>query len=141
MAEYGEWVRKRAVLSDVTAQKEYGVSRDFILRGIQSGRLEYREGVIWGNPYLRILRSQLEHYIAEELGSTYLGSKKRLKELRTIKKEMADLKQRLDELEARKAELEGQMGEQGTDQRTLPEPQTAGYSLKKHRSRGKRNGP
>jgi hypothetical protein len=27
MAEYGEWDRKGAVLSDVTAQKEYGVTR------------------------------------------------------------------------------------------------------------------
>jgi hypothetical protein len=27
MAEYGEWNRKSAVLSDVTAQKEYGVNR------------------------------------------------------------------------------------------------------------------
>jgi hypothetical protein len=31
MAEYGEWNRKGAVLSDVTAQKEYGVTRDFIV--------------------------------------------------------------------------------------------------------------
>jgi hypothetical protein len=29
MAEYGEWNRKGAVLSDVTAQKEYGLTRDF----------------------------------------------------------------------------------------------------------------
>ena len=34
MAEYGEWNRKGAVLSDVTAQKEYGVTRDFIVKGI-----------------------------------------------------------------------------------------------------------
>ena len=27
MAEYGEWNRKGAALSDVTAQKEYGVTR------------------------------------------------------------------------------------------------------------------
>ena len=66
MAEYGEWNRKGTTLSDATAQKEYGVSRDFILGGIQSGRLEYREGAIWGNPYLRILRSQLERYIVAE---------------------------------------------------------------------------
>ena len=33
MAEYGEWNRKGAVLSDVTAQKEYGVTRDFIVKG------------------------------------------------------------------------------------------------------------
>ncbi len=64
MAEYGEWNRKGAVLSDVTAGKEYGVTRDFIAKGIQDGELEYREGSVWGAPYLRILRSQLEPYIA-----------------------------------------------------------------------------
>jgi hypothetical protein len=58
MAEYGEWNRKGAVLSDVTAQKAYGVTRDFIVKGIQSGKLEYREGSVWGNPYLRILRNK-----------------------------------------------------------------------------------
>ena len=44
MAAYGEWNRKGAVLSDVTALKEYGVTRDFIVKGIQAGKLEYREG-------------------------------------------------------------------------------------------------
>lgn len=62
MAEYGEWNRKGAVLSDVTAQKEYGVTRDFIVKVIQAGKLEYREGAVWGNPYLGVLRSQLEPY-------------------------------------------------------------------------------
>src|SRR5271169_2749237 len=76
MAEYGEWNRKGAVLSDVTAQKEYGVTRDFILKGVQAGELEFRGGVVWGNPYLRVLRSQLERYIVAQLGSEYLVSKK-----------------------------------------------------------------
>ena len=76
MAEYGEWNRKGATLSDVTAKKEYGVSRDFIVKGIRAGKLEYREGAIWGNPYLRVLRSQLERYIAEELGGDRLSSGK-----------------------------------------------------------------
>jgi hypothetical protein len=67
MAEYGEWNRKGATLSDVTAKAEYGVDRDVIVKGIQTGKLEYREGSVWGNPYLRVLRSQLEHYLAEEL--------------------------------------------------------------------------
>jgi hypothetical protein len=44
MAEYGEWQRKGAILSDVTATKEYGVSQAFIVKGIRSGKLEYREG-------------------------------------------------------------------------------------------------
>jgi predicted RNase H-like nuclease (RuvC/YqgF family) len=109
MAEYGEWNRKGATLSDVTAKKEYGVDRDFIVKGIRAGKLEYREGVIWGNPYLKVLRSQLEKYIAEELGADRLRAGKNRTELRKIKKEMADLKNRLDELQVRRTELEKQM--------------------------------
>lgn len=106
MAEYGEWNRKGSTLSDVTAQKEYGVSRDFIVKGIRAGELEYREGAIWGNPYLRILRSQLERYIAKQLGSKHLASTKSQDELRKIKKEMGALKKKLNVLEARKTEIE-----------------------------------
>jgi coenzyme F420-reducing hydrogenase delta subunit len=109
MAEYGEWNRKGATLSDVTAQKEYGVSRDFIVKGIRAGKLEYRDGAIWGNPYLRVLRSQLEQYIAEKLGADSLSISKNRTELRKIKKEMADLKKRLDELQARRTKIEKTM--------------------------------
>ena len=106
MAEYGEWNRKGAVLSDVTAQKEYGVTRDFILKGVQAGELEFREGVVWGNPYLRVLRSQLERYIVAQLGSKYLVSKKSQTELQAISKEIAAIRKKLALLEARKVELE-----------------------------------
>ncbi len=109
MAEYGEWNRKGATLSDVTAKKEYGVSQDFIVKGIRAGKLEYREGAIWGNPYLRVLRSQLEQYIAEELGGDRLSSGKYQTELQKIKKEMVGLKRRLAELQARRTELEKAM--------------------------------
>jgi hypothetical protein len=105
MAEYGEWVRKGAVLSEVTAQKEYRVTRDFIVEGIQAGKLEFREGAVWGNPYLRVLRSQLEAYIAQQFGSESLLKTKSQIELRAINKEIADLKKKLSALEARKAAL------------------------------------
>ena len=106
MAEYGEWNRKGATLSDVTATKEYGVSLDFIVKGIRAGKLEYREGAVWGNPYLKVLRRQLEQYIAEKLGGDRLATGKIETELRKIKKEITDLKKRLTGLEARKTELE-----------------------------------
>ena len=110
MAEYGEWNRKGATLSDVTAKKEYGVDRDFVVKGIRAGKLEYREGAIWGNPYLRLLRSQLEQYIAEELGKDRLSNVKKQTELRKIKKEITKLKKKLNELQARRTDLEEQIG-------------------------------
>jgi len=107
MVENGKWTRKGATLSDVTAHKEYGVSQEFIVKGIQAGRLEYREGSIWGNPYLRVLRSQLEQYIVEQLGSKHLASRTTQTELRKVNKDIAELKKKLAALQARKAEIEG----------------------------------
>ena len=109
MAEYGEWNRKGATLSDVTAKAEYGVNRQFIIKGIQAGKLEYRDGAIWGNPYLRILRTQLEAYIAHELGKEYLTKVKNEWELRKIKKEISDIKKRLSLLQIRKLDIEKSM--------------------------------
>ncbi len=109
MAEYGEWNRKGATLSDVTAKAEYGVNREFIIKGIQTSKLEYREGAIWGNPYLRILRSQLEEYIADALGKEYLIKVKNELELRKIKKEISDIKKKLNLLQIRKLEIEKSM--------------------------------
>ena len=109
MAKYGEWNKKGATLSDVTAKKEYGVDQDFIVKGIRAGKLEYRKGAVWGNPYIRVLRSQLEQYIADELGEDHLSNHKNQTELRKIKKEMAGLKKKLKELEMRRTELENRM--------------------------------
>jgi len=106
MAEYGEWNRKDATLSDVTARKEYGVTQEFIVKGIKTGELEYREGAIRGNPYLRILRSQLEKYIKKNLGKDHLLKNKNQDELRKIKKEMALLNKKLKLLQEKKKELE-----------------------------------
>ncbi len=109
MAAYGEWNRKGATLSDVTAKAEYGVSRDFIIKGIRAGKLEYREGSIWGSPYLRILRSQLERYIAEERGEGYVRNATSQTELRKVKKEIADLKKKLQALQERQRALEASL--------------------------------
>ena len=106
MAEYGEWNQKGATLSNVTAKTEYGIDEAFIVKGIKAGILEYQEGTVWGNPFLRLLRSQLEKYIIQELGEKYLLKIKGELELRKIKKEISDLKKRLNVLQLRKTALE-----------------------------------
>jgi hypothetical protein len=98
------------------------VSRTFIVKGIRSGKLEYREGAIWGNPYLRVLRSQLEAYITEKLGRDRVASGKIQTELRRIKREMADLKGRLTALETRKIELERALKKEPPNIRLQPTP-------------------
>lgn len=55
-----EWRRKGATLSDKTARKEFGLTQDEIESAIEAGLLRYRVGVVQGNPWLRLLRSELE---------------------------------------------------------------------------------
>lgn len=105
MVEYGEWTMKGATLSDATALNEYGVDKNFIVQGIQAGKLEYRESAMWGNPCIRILRSQLERFITEKLGSDYLTSKITQTELRKIDKEILGLQKKLKQLQVRKEEI------------------------------------
>jgi len=106
MAEYGEWNRKGATLSDKTARKEYKVDQDFIIKGIEAGKLECRYASVWGSPFIKVLRRQLEEYITTELGSEYLIRAKGKTELKKIKKEIAELEEKLSALQTRKAELE-----------------------------------
>ena len=106
MAEYGEWNRKGASLSDKTARKEYKVDQEFIIKGIEAGKLEFRYSSVWGSPFIRILRRQLEEYITSELGPEYLAKARGKIELQKIKKEIAEIEQELIVLSTRKAELQ-----------------------------------
>ena len=58
MAVYGEWNLKGGTLSEATAEKEYGVTRDVIVEGIKAGELEYRNSSMWGNPTFKISRER-----------------------------------------------------------------------------------
>jgi hypothetical protein len=61
MADYGEWTRKGAVLRDLTAQKQYGVSQDFIVQGIKSGKLEFRTAYLENGGTLEKARQMAAH--------------------------------------------------------------------------------
>ncbi|PWR69668.1 hypothetical protein ACKUB1_11660 [Methanospirillum stamsii] len=106
MAEYGEWNRKGATLSDKTVIKDYGVDREFIVKGIRAGKLEFQERSVWGNPYFVILRRQLKQYIAEELGDNHLSGIIKQKKIHTLKKEINETKHKLQGLELELAALE-----------------------------------
>ena len=48
-------------------KKEYKVDRDFIIKGIEAGKLEFRYDSAWESPFIEFLRCQLEEYIVAEL--------------------------------------------------------------------------
>ena len=55
---------KGATLSDKTAQKEFGLTFDEIVAAIRAGKLQYRENSIYGAPFLRLIRSEVEALVS-----------------------------------------------------------------------------
>lgn len=102
-----DWKVKSAVISDSAAWKEYGVHRDFILKAINSGQLDYRQGTIKGKPYVRVLRRQLEWLLAQTPeGAEHLERVKAKLELKEVEKEISYLNKKLGLLMTRKAVIE-----------------------------------
>jgi hypothetical protein len=88
-----EWSRKGATLSDKTARKEFGLTQDEIVAAIDAGQLQYRVGVIQGNPWLRLLRREVE----EVMDSTYNDREHRQRRARA---ELAQVDRDLKKLRA-----------------------------------------
>jgi hypothetical protein len=105
------WSKKGATLSDKSACKEFGLTQEEIIQAIKKGKLQYRMNSIYGNPFLRLVRSEVEKLVDERRGHDYLKRKKLEKELSLVKKELRMLKTRVATLEERRKELLALLGE------------------------------
>jgi hypothetical protein len=99
------WTRKGATLSDKSARQEYGLTQQEIIAAIRAGKLQYREGSMHGNPWLRLLRHEVEALVREKGGQDHLHKKKVQKELADLDKEARKIKSRLKAIDRRRAEL------------------------------------
>ena len=100
-----EWTKKGGTLSDKTASEEFGLTQKDIIKAINDGKLQFREGSIYGNPYFRLLRSEVEKMAEEKFGKSFFRKKKAMNELKKINKELKELKSKIAGLEIRKNEL------------------------------------
>ena len=107
MADFDDsvWQRKGATLSDKTARKEYGLTQDAIVEAIRAGQLQYRRNSIHGNPFLRLLRQEVEALVKRKRGGDYLQGRQARTELVGIDRELKKLKKQIAALEARKSKL------------------------------------
>jgi hypothetical protein len=71
-SDSGEWQLKGATLSDKTARKEFGLTQGEIVQAIRAGMLHYREHSMYGNPWLRLLRREVEALVKKKHGDNYL---------------------------------------------------------------------
>ena len=89
-----EWRRKGATLSDKTARKELGLTQDDIVRAIRAGKLHYRLNSVYGNPFLRLLRREVEALVKKRHGDNYLKDRQAKTELAHINRELKALRPR-----------------------------------------------
>jgi len=98
-----EWKLRRATLSHKTAQEEFGLTWEEIVQAIRFGKLQYREGSMCGNPWLRLLRREVECLVKEKRGDDYFKKRQAKTELAKINNELKRLKAHMAVLEQRKS--------------------------------------
>jgi predicted nuclease with TOPRIM domain len=103
--DHSPWTGKGTTLSDKTAQKEFGLTEKEIVAAIQSGKLQYRQNTLYGNPSIKLLRTEVETLVTEKYGQNYLETKRIETELSKINTEIRSLKRKLSQLQKRKEEL------------------------------------
>jgi hypothetical protein len=107
-----EWQRRGATLGDKTARKEYGLTQDEIVQAIRAGKLRYREGSMHGNPWLRLLRREVEALVKAKRGKDHLKHQQNKTELARVNRELKRLKREVAALEKRKSELMKRLGKE-----------------------------
>jgi hypothetical protein len=108
-----EWVRKGATLSDKSARAEFGLTQDEIIAAIRAGKLQYRPAEMHGNPWLRLLRREVEDLVSSQHGERYLREQQARTELKQVNRELKQLRARLGTLEERRSVILTELGEQG----------------------------
>ena len=102
---------KGATLSNKTARKEFGLTQEEIFEAINEGKLQYRNNYMHGNPYLKLIRREVDAIVNEKYGGDYLKKKKLENELTPVNRELRGLKSKISSLEKRKAKLLENIGE------------------------------
>jgi hypothetical protein len=109
-----EWGRKGATLSDKTARSEYGLTQEEIYAALNAGTLTYRRAAMHGNPWLRLLRREVEDLAKSLHGERHLRQQQARTELAKTNRELKRLGAQRDALEKRRSELLAELGDSGS---------------------------
>jgi hypothetical protein len=114
MELYGDdWARKGATMSDKTARAEFGLTQDEIIAAIRAGKLQYRRAAMHGNPWLRLLRREVEDLVSARHGERYLQEQQARTELKRVNRELKQHRAQITALEERRVALLAELAEQG----------------------------
>ena len=94
--------------SDKAARQEFGLT---IYDAIDAGTLQYRQAYMHGNPWLRLLRREVEALARARHGDRYVSEQQARAELTRVNREIRRLRTELAGLEDRRAKLGSDLGE------------------------------
>src|SRR5258708_24663666 len=100
-----EWQRKGATLSDKTARQEFGLTQDEIYDAIEAGTLQYRQAYMHGNPWLRLLRREVEALAKSRHGDRYVRGQQDKAGLARVNREIRRLPTQLAALQEQRPAL------------------------------------
>ena len=100
-----EWAKVGGTLSHKNACKEFGVTEEEIINAIAQNKLQYRQNWAHGNPYYRVLTSEVKELALKLHGNKAVEEQKMKKEMLAINKEINSLKRKLSVLEKQKSKL------------------------------------
>lgn len=100
-----EWRQKGGSLSHKNACKEFGLTEAELIEAINAGKLQFKRSYAHGNPYFKLLRSEVKALAFELRGAKGVADQKIEHELKQVNREINSLKRKLSALEKRKNEL------------------------------------
>ena len=100
-----QWTKQGTTLSHKNACREFGLTEDEIFEAVRAGKLQHRQNYAHGNPYLKLLRGEVEALALELRGADNVEAERIKHELHKVDTEMNSLRKRLASLERRKIEL------------------------------------
>ena len=100
-----QWQNKGATLSHKKACKEFGITENEVFEAMKQCKLQYRQNYAHGNPYFRLLRSEVKSLAQELRGTKGVEEQEVNFKLQTINREINSLKRKLKSLEKQKLEL------------------------------------
>lgn len=100
-----EWTKHDGTLSHKNACKELGLTEEQVINAIKKGRLQHRLNSAHGNPYFRLLRSEVQAFALELHGPDGVKELEIVYKLKKLTTEINSLKRKLTSLENQKIEL------------------------------------
>jgi hypothetical protein len=102
-----------------TARQEFGLTQDEIYDAIDAGTLHYRQAAMHGNPWLRLLRREVEALARTSHSDRYVEERQARAELARVSREIKRRRAELAALEERRSKLSSGLGSERLGDRSL----------------------